>query len=383
MGDSRYQRVTRARPCVICGKPDWCSRASNGSISFCARVTTGADRLSRKDNWGVFYHDRSLLERNQIDFIQPTRSTKSESVSLAPLEIRDFVYTSLLRLSPASSYDVLITGSKGLAERGLTDYDDYGSLPASFSERKELARCLRSLLNQNFPRFALENTYGIAAVPGFWLDENGDACLWQDKNYRQPMLLVPYRSPRGKIQACQIRITGSFAVKTKRYFWLSNPNRNSAGSGTPIHFADWKNFANGIPQSQILITEGALKADVVRKHHPEYATLATGGVSCAHETLVNLTRGKNVYLAFDNDYRTNKSVFRQIARFIQAFSDDLGLPLSDCHSLHFLDWDNCYKGVDDAILKASTITTYPLRLWLNRLSSYQIMELQQSLNFQI
>lgn len=383
MGDSRYQRVTRARPCLICGKPDWCSRAKDGSISFCARVTAGADRLSRKDGWGVFYHDRSLLERNQNDFIRPTRPTKSESVSLAPLEIRDFIYTSLFRLSPARHYEVLITGNKGLAERGLIDFDNYGSLPASFSERKELARRLRSLLNENFPRFMLENSYGLAAVPGFWFDESGDACLWQDKNYRQPMLLVPYRSPHGKIQACQIRITGNLAIKTKRYYWMSNPNRNSAGSGTPIHFADWENFGSDIPQSRILITEGALKADVVRRYLPEYAALATGGVSCAHETLVSLTRGKNVFLAFDNDYRFNKSVFRQIARFIQTFSQELGLPFLDCHSLHFLEWDDRYKGIDDALLGTTEITAYPLRLWLNRLPSYQIMELQQTLDFEI
>jgi hypothetical protein len=62
MGDSRYQRVSRKRPCLICGKPDWCSRTANDSISFCARVTAGADRLSRKERWGVFYHDRSLLD---------------------------------------------------------------------------------------------------------------------------------------------------------------------------------------------------------------------------------------------------------------------------------------------------------------------------------
>lgn len=384
MGDSRYQRVTRARPCLICGKPDWCSRASDGAISFCARVTAGADRLSRKDRWGIFYHDRDLLERNQAGCIKPTRSAeKNESVFLAPLEIRDFVYTSLLRLSPVNRYEMLITGSKGLAERGLTDFDDYGSLPASFAERKELARRCDALLNRNFPRFKLENSSGIAAVPGFWFDENGDACLWQDKDSRQPMLLVPYRSPHGKIQACQIRVTGGFDIKTKRYFWLSLPNGNSAGSGTPIHFADWKSFSRSVPQTRIVITEGALKADVVRKHSPEYAALATSGVSCAHETLVNLTRGKNVYLAFDNDYLHNSSVFKQIARFIQTFTEKLGSPALDCHSLCVLDWDARYKGIDDALLGGSEITARPLRTWFNNLPSFHRAELESNANFEL
>ncbi len=68
MGDSRYKRVSRQRPCLICGKPDWCSRTADDSISFCARVTAGADRLSRKERWGVFYHDRELLNRPFWEF---------------------------------------------------------------------------------------------------------------------------------------------------------------------------------------------------------------------------------------------------------------------------------------------------------------------------
>ncbi|MEP7037999.1 MAG: hypothetical protein ABI891_06620 [Acidobacteriota bacterium] len=61
MVDSRYKRVSRRHPCLICGKPDWCSRTSDESVSFCARITDGADRLSRKERWGVFYHDRALF----------------------------------------------------------------------------------------------------------------------------------------------------------------------------------------------------------------------------------------------------------------------------------------------------------------------------------
>ncbi|MEP7037998.1 MAG: hypothetical protein ABI891_06615 [Acidobacteriota bacterium] len=37
---------------------------------------------------------------------------KSEDIPLAPLEIRDFIYNSLLRLSPASRFESLMTGKK-------------------------------------------------------------------------------------------------------------------------------------------------------------------------------------------------------------------------------------------------------------------------------
>jgi len=241
MGDSRYQRVSRKRPCLICGKPDWCSRTADDSISFCARVTAGADRLSRKERWGVFYHDRELLNQPFWKTSEPRNLYKlqTEEIALAPIEIRDFVYGALLRLSPASDYQCLTKGTKGLLKRGLENFEDYGGLPCTASERKDLAARLRLLLNQNFPAFVRENPHGIRHVPGFWIDASGEINLWQDRDYPHPLLLIPYRNPAGRIQACQIRFTGALKPNKKRYLWLSMPNLNSAGSGTPLHYAGW------------------------------------------------------------------------------------------------------------------------------------------------
>ncbi len=38
----KMQRVTRDRPCLICGKPDWCLVASDGSAAICQRVKEGS-----------------------------------------------------------------------------------------------------------------------------------------------------------------------------------------------------------------------------------------------------------------------------------------------------------------------------------------------------
>ncbi|MBA4184532.1 MAG: hypothetical protein H0X49_11055, partial [Acidobacteria bacterium] len=89
MGDSRYKRVSRSRPCLICGKPDWCSRAVDESVSFCARITDGADRLSKKERWGVFYHDRVAINQPSSFINEPRNFLKQDvSIPLAPLEIR-------------------------------------------------------------------------------------------------------------------------------------------------------------------------------------------------------------------------------------------------------------------------------------------------------
>lgn len=370
MPDSKYKRVSRAKPCLICGKPDWCSRTSNDSISFCARVTSGADRLSRKEHWGVFYHDRELIKQPFWKTSEPRNYYKHESQEIhpAPLEIRDFVYSTLLRLSPANHYQELINGTKGLRERRLENFEDYGGLPCSFFERKILAARIRLLLNQNFPFFTRENPNGISHIPGFWIDEKGEANLWQASDYPYPLLLIPYRNPAGKIQACQIRFTGKLTPNQKRYLWLSIPNKNSASSGTPLHYAGWKNFGSkGYFDKPILITEGALKADVVTRLQPKFFAVANGGVSCAQELIVNISRGKTLYLAFDNDYHENPSVVRQLAKLLKLRLHDNRINLSES-ATKILAWTRAEKGIDDALLKGERLNEITILDWYSALN---------------
>jgi hypothetical protein len=47
----RHERVTRENPCPICGKPDWCLRAPDGSSAICARVADGAVRRAGEAGW--------------------------------------------------------------------------------------------------------------------------------------------------------------------------------------------------------------------------------------------------------------------------------------------------------------------------------------------
>lgn len=365
MGDSRYQRVSRKRPCLICGKPDWCSRTANDSISFCARVTAGADRVSRKERWGVFYHDRTLLDNPFWQKSEPRHVYKKqfEEISVAPLEIRDFIYSSLLRLSPASDYECLTTGHKGLRMRGLENFEDYGALPCSAAARKDLAARIRLLLNQNFPSFIRENPHGLAHIPGFWINDFGEACLWLEKDACQQMLLVPYRNPWGKIQACQIRFNGSIIGGQKRYLWLSLPSMRSAGSGTPLHYANWKDFGSDFVNRPVLITEGALKADAVAKFCSQFFVVANSGVGCAHDLIARITHGKKVCFAFDNDYHENPAVIRHLAKLILLISDFDDLQ-SITKNIVILKWERKFKGIDDALLNASQTVEEPLSEWI-------------------
>lgn len=350
MARAGFKNVTRKRLCLICGKPDWCSYKEDGSVSYCARVSKGADRLTVKEGRGVFYHNKNFLPPEKSKYPNFKKTKPDAEIPFAPLEIRDFVYQTLLRLSPASRFPVLTTGAKGLLERGLKNFDDYGCLPAAQQDRRQLATELRLLLNRTFPDFLRENPYGLRSVPGFWLDERGEANLWLDKDFENPMLLIPYRTMTGKIQACQLRHMGaSLTPAPSRYYWLSVPKRGSAASGTPVHYANWQDCSALGRFRAVLVTEGALKADAARFHLPDFYVIANSGVNCAHEIIVNVSRGKPVMIAFDKDYHENSAVVRQLARLLKLRLMD-NRQHENFTPTKILTWSGAEKGIDDALL---------------------------------
>ena len=46
---TKWVRVTRHRPCPICGKPDWCGVSADGEVACCMRVKS--DRPVRNGGW--------------------------------------------------------------------------------------------------------------------------------------------------------------------------------------------------------------------------------------------------------------------------------------------------------------------------------------------
>jgi len=46
---TKWVRVTRHRPCPICGKPDWCGVSADGEVACCMRVQS--DRPARNGGW--------------------------------------------------------------------------------------------------------------------------------------------------------------------------------------------------------------------------------------------------------------------------------------------------------------------------------------------
>jgi hypothetical protein len=249
------------------------------------RISAGSRRLSRNGG-NIHVHP-------EIPFItiRPRiQRPLSQSIPLAPLEIRDAVFREFIRLSPASnSIKELVTGPGGLMSRGLLEdhATSYGALARTKHERAALAAILNDYVCAKFPEYAESHSgAGVVGVHGFWQELSGVVHIWKPRNYLMPLLVIPYKDANGLIQACQIRLHAKdISSDEKRYCWLSSPKeRHGTSSGTLIHFTFVEEKLP--PGETVLITEGALKADTVVRFRPNACVIATSGVTCSHSELV-------------------------------------------------------------------------------------------------
>jgi hypothetical protein len=319
------------------------------------RASDGARKINRHGG-AIFIHE-DWRETKGIDVRVFADIPQSP---IAHIKIRDFVYSKLIDLSQATLYPgALIDGEKGLLARGLSErhFGNYGGLPAGSRERDRIARLLLHEVNDHFP-----DAGSLRGVPGFWEDWQG-VHLWKPKDYLLPRLLIPVRDGSGYIQACQMRLP--FTAKNGlRYHWLSSSGLpQGTGSGSPLHF---RFHLADLPRAAwIVIVEGVLKADVLYALRPELYIVATPCVTANHGALVELTRGRPVLIAFDQDLYTNETVCFHLAALVaRRLRRERTLTTTRIAS-----WDARVKGIDDAALRNLPITSISVQQWLHRLSS--------------
>ncbi|MCP9495437.1 MAG: DUF3854 domain-containing protein [Pyrinomonadaceae bacterium MAG19_C2-C3] len=367
-----FRRVTTQHPCPVCGGKKWCQVTQDGRLAHCMREACGAIKQAKDDGYiHVLIHDDTLamsVTRNANAFDR-NRNLKTE---LAPLEIRDAVYSKLLELSPAWKYErELVTAPDGLLARGFAadDVMRFGALPACVNERDALAHRVNQIVADELPLYA--TTRGgvtVLGVPGFWEGTGGIPKLGRPTKYRSPVLTVPYRDERGNIQACQLRFP--FVGKTKSsYVWLStaedklDKEPRGTSSGSPLHFAlRAGSYINDLP---ILITEGALKAEAFVALRPTMRAIATAGVGVAHTEIIAATRGRDTIIAFDSDHRQNKNVCRQLAKLVAERAVDARRIESNA-STGIVVWEGA-KGIDDAVLANLHLRVLDAAAWFQNL----------------
>lgn len=365
-----FGRVSKYRPCRVCGKLDWCGYSTDEQTSICMRVSDGSTGTSR--NGGNIHHHAGYPLGGGERFNKPT----PPPIETAPIQIRNAVYQELIRRSPALKYySQLIDGQGGLLSRGLRQQEirNYGALPRSQKERASLARTLNKFVTMRFPDYARRNPdAGILGVPGFWQDESDNVQLWKPRDYNMPLLVVPYRDDQGQIQACQLRLhKNDVRAGEKKYRWLSSSfELRGTSSGTPIHFTFKR--ASLQPGQTIIITEGALKAQTLVSLRPKARVIATSGVSCSHTDIIAAVRAHNVLIAFDADHRSNPAVARQLARLIAARERDIVFRRLST-STKILSWERC-NGIDDALLAKLSLEAKTILQWIPTLQTKPLQE---------
>jgi hypothetical protein len=329
------------------------------------RISEGARRTS-KNGGNIHVHTDVAVTFN---YQPPVRSTPE--IERAPIEVRDAVYRELIRISPASRYqqELIDDPDSGLLSRGLLrkETSNYGGLPATQKERAKLARSLRSFAKARFPKYA-----NLIGIPGVWQDHKGFTHIWKS-HYHMPMLLIPYKDEHGRIQACQLRLHPLDITddNPKKYLWLSSPkDPKGTSSGTPLHFT----FDPNPPSAgaDVVITEGALKADTLVSLRPDVQAIATSGVSCAQDELVNAARPYNMLIGFDADYKTNPAVCRQLARLIASRElDRQSRQLTTTTTI--LSWEGA-KGIDEAAYANEPIKIISIAKWQSGLTGLPLEE---------
>ncbi|MBK7804224.1 MAG: hypothetical protein IPJ55_16505 [Chloracidobacterium sp.] len=354
-----YQRVSRKSPCRICGKPDWCSTTKDYNIAFCARSATNADRLSIK-GWGIFYYDRRIPSRGVYN--QPKRIFKrAKSTSLAPIEIRNWIYQRLIKLSPLPANSELIYGNEWLVRKGQ-DCGRFGILPKLATERHRLVLSLIELLVKEKGTIPF-----FEGVPGFWRGSKRRTRLGSDFDYDTDLLLIPFLDSNGLIQACQLKIMGKTKSTSGKYQWLSSIGRSQGcSSGSPLHHEGSVGFSAKTIET-VLVTEGVLKAATAQHFMPDRYVVANGGVSTSHREIVNVARRRILEIAFDVDSFTNPHVARAMASLL-ALRIRAQRFLSCGKPTKILAWDRRFKGIDDPLIAGASLKYLDMSDWLRLLT---------------
>lgn len=288
---ARLTRVSHRHPCPICEHTDWCSVSDDGRAAFCMRVSHGAHKVCRNGaylHWLRPFEPSDQTPRSIFPGLPPK---PPPAQPCAPLKTCHAIYEAwLAALSLSAKHH------RDLQTRGLSNDAIAGN---------GYATTLRP--NQAAPIIA--NLPIAAGVPGFYRDGQEWRTVWT-----APGFFVPYRNANGDIQGLQYRLDDP--RDGAKYLWFSSgpdregkPRLAGASSGAPLHIAG----RDLLPMSDcLLLTEGALKADIITGCLRVPVMAAAGvtqfGEGFAAKLRQRLPHIRQTVLAFDADYRTNKQV---------------------------------------------------------------------------
>jgi phage/plasmid primase-like uncharacterized protein len=156
-------------------------------------------------------------------------------------------------------------------------------------------------------------------------------------------IFVPVRDERGRIQGCQIR--RDEPGDGPRYIWFSsNSYTGGTSSGSPVHYSKPHLIKDA---DEVVITEGALKADIVAHFLGQPVIAAAGvnnfGATFAEDLHEKFSHIKAATIAFDSDFKTKAPV--------RSALDTLRTQLRRAgFKVNVALWPDKWKGLDDYLL---------------------------------
>ena len=297
--------------CPRCG-------ASGGVLDLYS-LYTGTPRGAAKDAINYKLGTSSVVPTVKI------KSSAAPTVTEYPMtdvDTRDATYSALLeKLSLAPDH------RENLLQRGLTDdeIDELGYKTTPVLGYASIAAQLQA-----------EGLY-LSGVPGFYRRDDGTWTFIHEKRG----ILIPVRDVDGKIQGLQIRRDN---VAKRKFRWVSSAEKKDGCKAE-----GWTHLAGPV-QSEIMLTEGPMKADII--HILSGSTvMAVPGVNTLKQLKQTLRHLKDCGLqqiktAFDMDLLTNINVQNGYNNLLRLLNDE-GLRYGT-----YL-WDPRYKGLDDYIWEHS------------------------------
>ena len=248
----------------------------------------------------------------------PASSYEEEVV--ASLEKRNAAYKALINETALSDSHLAALKKRGLSEETIIK-NEYRSV--QMFDLKKLAQKVQK-----------EHGVVLDNVPGFYTEDG----TWTLRKF-QSGIMIPQRNGRGEIQGFQIRFDNPKG-DCPRYISLSSRDMEN---GAPAH--SYCHLARGKKGCKtVILTEGALKADVI-SDLTGYTVIAVPGVN-SRKYLPDALKSlkwyglEKVLIAFDMDKTTNVHVLNALERLKKEISS---LGLEYC----VLNWDEKYKGLDD------------------------------------
>lgn len=352
----KTRRVSARDPCSICGRRDWCLVASDGRYAICMR--TQSEHPARSGEGYIHRLDGRTPYRPAPHPSHDRAAANGADGTVAPLEQRDRVYRRLLAACRLGGRHTLELQARGysceeMAARG------YRSL--HLQGRKHLAEC-----SQN------GSANSLAGVPGYYTKTGqDDVTFWTLGG--SPGLLVPCRSPEGRIRG--LRIRRDDAGDANKYHWLSSKGKpGGAGSGLHCHVA--RPLSGQLRDEATWITEGEIKADLAAERLGAIV-VSIPGVASWSQALPDLAEllpaGGRVVIGLDADWRTNPAVHGALWSLALAC-------LTLGYNTEVAIWEAGPKGLDDLLTAGlSPQRTAPGNIpppeWRPRLSSRKLAEL--------